>query len=72
MQATRHESSIHSHHIKHSTNRTIGHKEMNATVKKEEEETEDEEEDSNNPEKSATAGPMVSAHTTVQNAGKPP
>ena len=37
----------------------------------EEEETEEEEEDSNNPEKSATAGPMVSAHTTVQNAGNP-
>ena len=45
---------------------------MNAMVNKEEEETEEEEEDSNNPEKSATAGPMVSAHTTVQNAGNPP
>ena len=41
-------------------------------VDKEEEETEEEEEDSNSPAKSATAGTMVSAHTTVQNAGNPP
>ena len=41
-------------------------------VDEEEEETEEDEEDSNNPEKSATAGPMVSAHTTVQNAGNSP
>ena len=45
---------------------------MNATVNEEEEEREEEEEYSNNPEKSATAGPMVSAHTTVHNAGNPP
>ena len=45
---------------------------MNAVVDEEEEETEEDEEDINNPEKSATAGPMVYAHTTVQNAGNPP
>ena len=45
---------------------------MNATVDEEEEEIEDDEEESNNPERSATAGPTVSAHTTVQNAGNPP
>ena len=45
---------------------------MNATVNEEEEETEEEEEDSNNPEKSDTAGTMVSAHTTVHNSGNPP
>ena len=45
---------------------------MNAMVYKEKEETEEDEGDSNNPEKSATAGPMVSAHTTVHNAGNPP
>ena len=55
-----------------STNLTRGHKEMNATVNEEEEETSEEEEDSNNPEKSATSGSMVYAHTTVQNAGNPP
>ena len=45
---------------------------MNAMVNEEEEETEEEEEDSNRPKKSATDGTMVSAHTTVQNAGNPP
>ena len=45
---------------------------MNATVDKEEEEIEEGEEERNSPEKSATAGPTVSAHTTVQNAGNPP
>ena len=45
---------------------------MNAMVDKKEEETEEDEEDSNNPEKSATAGTMVSAHTIVQNSGNPP
>ena len=45
---------------------------MNAMVEEEEEETEEDEEDRNNPEKSATTGPTVSAHTTVQNAGNPP
>ena len=44
---------------------------MNATVNEEEEETEEDEEDRNNPQKSATAGPMVSAHKTVKNAGNP-
>ena len=44
---------------------------MNATVYEEEDETEEDEEDSNIPEKSATSGPTVSAHTTVQNAGNP-
>ena len=55
-----------------STNRTKEHKEMNTMVNKEEEETEEEDEESNNPEKIATAGPMVSAHTTVQNVSNPP
>ena len=64
MQATHHESSVHIHHKKHN--------EMNAMVDKEEEKTEEDKEDSNNPEKSATAIPMVSAHTTVQNSGNPP
>ena len=41
-------------------------------VDEEEEETEEDEEDRNNPDKSATAGTMVSAHTTAQNAGNPP
>ena len=45
---------------------------MNATVDKEEEETEEDEEDINSPEKIATAGPMVYAHTPVHNSGKPP
>ena len=45
---------------------------MNWMVDKEEKETEKDKEDSNNPEKIATAGPMVSAHTTVQNADNPP
>ena len=45
---------------------------MNATVDEEEEETEEDEEDSNRLEKSATSGPTVSAHTTVQNAVNPP
>ena len=45
---------------------------MNATVDEEEEETEEDEEDSNIPEKRATDGTTVSAHTTVQNTGKPP
>ena len=45
---------------------------MNAAVNIKKEETEEEEEDSNNPYKSATAGPMVSAHTTVQNVDNPP
>ena len=45
---------------------------LSPMVDKEEEETYEDEEDSNNPEKSATAGPMVSAHTTVQNTGNPP
>ena len=45
---------------------------MNAMVDEEEEETEEDEEDSNNPDKSATDGPMVFAHTTVHNAGNPP
>ena len=45
---------------------------MAATVDKEEEETEEYEEDSNSPEKSATAGPTVYAHTIVWNAGNPP
>ena len=40
-------------------------------VDKEEEETYEDVEDSNNPEKSATDGPMVYVHTTVQNAGNP-
>ena len=45
---------------------------MNAMLDEEEEETEEDEEDSNNPEKRATARPMVSAHTKVQNAVNPP
>ena len=45
---------------------------MNATVDEEEEETEEDEEDRNIPEKSATAGPTVYAHTTVQTAVNPP
>ena len=45
---------------------------MNATIDDEEEETEEEEEESNIPEKSATDGPTVYAHTTVQNVGNPP
>ena len=45
---------------------------MNATVHKEEEKTEEDDEDIKTPEKSATSGPTVSAHTTVQNKGNPP
>ena len=45
---------------------------MDAMVDEEEEEIEEDAEDSNNPEKSATSGPTVSAHKTVQNAGNPP
>ena len=45
---------------------------MNATVDEEEDETEEDKENRNSPEKSDNAGPTVSAHTTVQNAGNPP
>ena len=45
---------------------------MNSTVDGEEEDTEEDEEDSNILEKISTAGPTVSAHTTVQNSGNPP
>ena len=45
---------------------------MNTRVNEEKEKTEEEEEDINNPKKSASAGPMVSEHTTVQNVGNPP
>ena len=45
---------------------------MTETVDEREEETEEDEEDRNIPEKSATAGPTVSAHTIVPNAGNPP
>ena len=37
-----------------------------------EEETEEDEEDRNSPEKNATSGPMVYAHTPVQITGNPP
>ena len=45
---------------------------MTATVDKEEEESEEDEEYNNIPEKISTAGPTVSAHTIVPNAGNPP